>query len=324
MTSLFAAESERLIHGHANGMYSNRSFFLWLSLNAPHVPLQAPEEWMQRQRSDLDPNVRTYAAMVGAMDDAFGRAASALRAAGMFRTSLIIFMSDNGGPIIPAVCNGGLRGGKGSPYDGGFRAPAFVFWPECLGSKRRVSRISAHMVDIFATLAVAASAGQPRATQQRVLLKLKRKSPHSVSLWNGLVGGGGSGGGGGGGSGSDGSGSASAGSGSGKSGRGLSSSGSRGSSSSSGVGGGVGAGPAMEAPELARRMIVLQVGFLLSTSLHGCYSCPLAATPCPRSRPICPTTPGERLFILSHARAVEAGAGHDTLFWDTGIHQLRV
>ena len=44
------------------------------------------------------------------MDDAFGRAASALRATGMLRNSLIIFMSDNGGPIIPAVCNGGLRG----------------------------------------------------------------------------------------------------------------------------------------------------------------------------------------------------------------------
>ena len=187
MTELLAAEAERVIHGHSSGAHANASLFLWLSLNAPHVPLQAPNEWIQRQRADLDPTVRTYAAMVGAMDDAFGRAARALRTAGMLRSSLIVFASDNGGPIIPAACNGGLRGGKGSPYDGGFRAPAFVFWPECLGSQRRISRIPAHMVDLFATLTVAASAAAPMATQQRVLAKLRKKAPHSVPLWRGLA-----------------------------------------------------------------------------------------------------------------------------------------
>jgi arylsulfatase A-like enzyme len=79
MTELLAAEAERLVHSHANGAHGNQSLFLWLSLNAPHVPLQAPDEWLQKQRADLDPTVRTYAAMVGAMDDAFGRAARALR-----------------------------------------------------------------------------------------------------------------------------------------------------------------------------------------------------------------------------------------------------
>ena len=37
---LLAAESERLIYGHAAGAFGNRSLFLWLSLNAPHVPLR--------------------------------------------------------------------------------------------------------------------------------------------------------------------------------------------------------------------------------------------------------------------------------------------
>ena len=124
MTTLLGAEAERLVHGHAGGAHANASLFMWLSLNAPHVPLQAPREWLDRQPANIgDASVRTYAAMVGAMDDAFGRCVGALRATGMLRSSLILFASDNGGPIIPAACNGGLRGGKGSPYEGGVRRP---------------------------------------------------------------------------------------------------------------------------------------------------------------------------------------------------------
>lgn len=100
MTTLLSAEAERLVHEHA-ARHSNASLFLWLSLNAPHVPLQAPDEWLARQPLTLDTTVRTYAAMVGAMDDAFGRTTSALRAAGMLRDTLIAFMSDNGGPSLP-------------------------------------------------------------------------------------------------------------------------------------------------------------------------------------------------------------------------------
>jgi arylsulfatase B len=100
MTTLLSAEAERLVHEHA-ARHSNASLFLWLSLNAPHVPLQAPDEWLARQSLTLDTTVRTYAAMVGAMDDAFGRTTSALRAAGMLRDTLIAFMSDNGGPSLP-------------------------------------------------------------------------------------------------------------------------------------------------------------------------------------------------------------------------------
>ena len=186
MTTLLAAEAERLVYDHA-ARHSNASLFLWLSVNAPHVPLQAPAEWLEKQPQSLDPSVRTYAAMVGAMDDAFGRATSALREAGMLRTTLIVFASDNGGPIIPAACNGGLRGGKGSPYDGGVRAPAFLYWPACLGSARRTSRAPAHMVDLFATLVTAAAAEQPAQAQLAVRSRLRRKAPHSVPLWAALA-----------------------------------------------------------------------------------------------------------------------------------------
>ena len=53
--------------------------------------------------------------------------------AGMLSQTLIAFLSDNGGPSMPATCNGGLRGGKGTSFEGGVRSPAFVHWPACLG-----------------------------------------------------------------------------------------------------------------------------------------------------------------------------------------------
>jgi arylsulfatase A-like enzyme len=180
MTDLLAAEAERLIGAHAAG-HGNASLFLWFAPNAPHTPLQAPDAWLATVRPGLEPSVRTYAAMVGAMDAAFGRATSALRAARMLRHALVVFASDNGGPILPVVCNGGLRGGKGSPYDGGHRAPALLYWPACLGPSRRVSRAPAHMVDWFATLATAGALGLPPLERSRYLGRVKRAAPYSVS-----------------------------------------------------------------------------------------------------------------------------------------------
>jgi len=107
--------------------------------------------------------------------------------AGMLESALIAFMSDNGGPSMPVICNGGLRGGKGTPFEGGVRSPAFVYWPACLGRVQRVSEEKAHMVDWLATLAEAAVIGHDDATQQRLLRRVKHKAPHSLSLWSAIA-----------------------------------------------------------------------------------------------------------------------------------------
>ena len=113
---------------------------------------------MARFPASWPKQTRTYAAMVELMDGAFGAVVGALREARMLRRALLTFMSDNGGPMIPPACNGGLRGGKGTPYEGGVRAPAFVHWPACLGETPRAARSAAHMVDVFRTLSAAAGA----------------------------------------------------------------------------------------------------------------------------------------------------------------------
>ena len=184
-TDLFAAEAARIIDEHGTSR-PNRSLFLWYSPNAPHTPMQAPAAWLDRFDSTLSPVVRTYAAMVGCMDDGFGRAVAALRRQRMEADTLLTFLSDNGGPLIPAACNGVLRGGKGTPYEGGVRVPAFFRWPACLGGARATTPAVAHMVDLFHTFALAAASDLPAAQRQRLATRLRRKAPHSESLWPAL------------------------------------------------------------------------------------------------------------------------------------------
>ena len=166
----------------------HRPLFLWLALNAPHTPMQAPEAAVARFPASYPPETRRYLAMVESMDAAFGVTVEALRETRMLPRALILFLADNGGPMIPPVCNGGLRGGKGTPFEGGVRAPAFVYWPDCLGHQQRRSKAPAHMVDWLATFVLAAAAGDGAEAHARRRQRLRRKAPHSASLWPALEG----------------------------------------------------------------------------------------------------------------------------------------
>jgi hypothetical protein len=124
--------------------------------------------------------------MVGCADAAVGSTIGALRRYHMLPSSLVLFLSDNGGPVMPSVCNGGLRGGKGTAFDGGVRVPAFVHWPACLGAAPRAVHSSAHMVDLFATLGAAAGAALPARRQRELGARLRRLAPESEPLWPAL------------------------------------------------------------------------------------------------------------------------------------------
>ena len=86
------------------------------------------------------------------------------------------------------MCNGGLRGGKGSPYEGGVRAPAFFYWPACLGNgPRHSSNAPVHMVDLFATLVTAAQVDQRPGAQKALWARVRRHAPYSLSAWGALA-----------------------------------------------------------------------------------------------------------------------------------------
>lgn len=161
-----------------------RPFFLYVPFNAVHAPYQAPEEYLARF-SNLRARRRTMAAMLACLDDTIGRVVAALDRKGVRDETLIVFASDNGGPLPNS--NGRLRGAKGTLYEGGVRVPAFANWPGVL--KPGVCNEPVHMVDWFPTL-VGLAGG---SLQQKLPLDGKdiwptlaqgKPSPHDAILIN--------------------------------------------------------------------------------------------------------------------------------------------
>lgn len=127
-------------------------FFLCLAYNAVHSPLQADDKYFERFSHIEDVQRRIFAAMLSHLDDGIGKVVGTLTAAGLRDNSLIIFLSDNGGPTKELTSsNLPLRGGKGSVYEGGVRVPMIVNWPREISSN--VVETPVISTDIAATLA---------------------------------------------------------------------------------------------------------------------------------------------------------------------------
>jgi arylsulfatase A-like enzyme len=151
-------------------------FFCYLSTNAPHDPLTIAAEKVEPFRAQgLDePTARTYA-MIANIDDNVGRLLAFLRRQKLERDTLLIFLTDNG-PQRDRF-NAGMRGRKGTVYQGGIRVPCFWKWPGGWTGGREVNRIAAH-IDILPTLLelAALKAGGP-PLDGRSLLPLLRDEP---------------------------------------------------------------------------------------------------------------------------------------------------
>jgi arylsulfatase B len=157
-TDLLAAEAARWIKARDR----NRPFFLYVPWNAPHSPLQAPDDLLKKYASIKEPKRRTYAAMVEAMDRGIGQVVSTLEREKIADGTLIVFLSDNGGPRGSGANNGPLRAGKATVYEGGLRAPAVLHWRGRI--KPGVTDQVATVLDLLPTLASAA--GVPVKTAQ--------------------------------------------------------------------------------------------------------------------------------------------------------------
>ncbi len=158
----------------------SRPFFLYVPFIAPHTPLQAPQELLdkyqninthlQPARSADTDNTRTlskwllqpsarpaYAAVVDGMDQAIGRILDSLDDQCISDNTIVMFMSDNGGAAysVGGADNYPLRGGKGDTYEGGIRVVAAIRWPAILEAGSQYNSIMS-MMDVFPTLAAAA------------------------------------------------------------------------------------------------------------------------------------------------------------------------
>ena len=135
-------------------------FFLFMSYNAPHTPLEAKKEDMEVFANIKNENRRTYAAMVYAVDRGVEKIVESLKATGQYDNTLIVFYSDNGGRPDKGASNYPLKDGKGSVYEGGFRVPMFFHWNGVVPSGMIYdSPISA--LDLYPTFANLADAKIP-------------------------------------------------------------------------------------------------------------------------------------------------------------------
>ncbi|MBU1375022.1 MAG: sulfatase [Alphaproteobacteria bacterium] len=160
LTEDFTDEAVRFI-----GANKDKPFFLYLAYNAPHTPLQATKKYLDRYADVPDRGQRVYAAMVSAMDDGIGALRAKLKAEGLEKNTLIIFLSDNGcAAYVQGACtNAPLNGFKGTHLEGGVRVPYVVAWP----GKIKGGQVDDRMVsslDIVPTAAALAGAKLPKGT----------------------------------------------------------------------------------------------------------------------------------------------------------------
>jgi arylsulfatase A-like enzyme len=129
-------------------------FFIFMSYNAPHAPIEAPQEYIDRFSHLPKKNHQVYAGMVSCVDDNVGRLLETLKRLELEADTIIFFLSDNGGKIKKnaASDNGPLRGGKSNPWEGGIRVPYAVQWKGVIPAGTIYDE-PVSSLDIFGTIA---------------------------------------------------------------------------------------------------------------------------------------------------------------------------
>ena len=169
LTTEFGARAVRFVDEH-----KGHPFFLYLAFNAPHEPLQAPAEYVEKfkhlaiegepgkicgyTKQPIKHPHQVYAAMVAAMDDEVGRVLASLRRNGLEQNTIVIFLSDNGGPTPNSTAsNGPLRGVKGDVLEGGIRVPFVMQWKSMIPAGQTVD-MPVSSLDLLPTVLAAAGA----------------------------------------------------------------------------------------------------------------------------------------------------------------------
>jgi arylsulfatase A-like enzyme len=130
---------------------ASKPFLALITPNAPHTPLDCPDDNFARYKGRVPDNVAKFFGMIANIDDNFGALMKQLDASGLATNTLVIFLTDNGGTVGVQTFNAGMRGRKVTPYIGGTRVPSFWRWPAGFAGGVDCATLTAH-IDVFPTL----------------------------------------------------------------------------------------------------------------------------------------------------------------------------
>lgn len=148
------AVTDRAIEHMRAARSQGRPFFTVVWYGDPHVPHVAAEDDLARVRDEVPDAARAYCAELLGIDRGVERLRGALEELGVAHDTILWFTSDNGprapGPAA-AFATAGLRGDKGTLWEGGVRVPSLVVWPRSIEGGR-VSDVAASSCDLLPTL----------------------------------------------------------------------------------------------------------------------------------------------------------------------------
>jgi len=131
-------------------------FFLFASFNAPHTPLQATEDDLNLFSHIKNERRRTYLAMVHRLDQNVGKILKEVQNQGLHKNTIIVFISDNGGPVhYNNSVNAPYNGQKGILLEGGIHVPFLMQWPGVI-PENTVYKNPVSSLDLAATFLTAA------------------------------------------------------------------------------------------------------------------------------------------------------------------------
>jgi arylsulfatase A-like enzyme len=166
-----------------------KPFFLYLAYNAPHFPVQPPQEWLEKvkKRSPILSEKRAkLTALIEHLDDCVGKVLEVLRKNGQAENTLIVFSSDNGGLLSDEADNNIWKGGKQMMYEGGIRVPTFAVWKDKIKANTQTNH-QALTMDLLPTFCEAAGVKTPKSSDGSSILSILlghyKTTPTKTAIW---------------------------------------------------------------------------------------------------------------------------------------------
>lgn len=141
--------------------YRDKPFFCYLSTNSPHGPFHVPQKYIDLYKDNPQITNPNFYGMITNVDDNLGKLRERVEELGLADNTILIFMTDNGTAagarldgdgFLTAGYNAGMRGLKGSEYNGGHRVPFYIHWKDGdLSVGRDVEQITSY-TDVLPTL----------------------------------------------------------------------------------------------------------------------------------------------------------------------------